>query len=101
MDRGATGLDERGSMSRFTDDPENAEMGDLSGLSKNQCFLDGVEFGIFIQANSIAKVQGVTDRHKMRSCHRERVKLFFEVNGPEPDTKWINDDFVSVRIGNA
>jgi len=88
-------------MSKFTNDPENAEMGDLSGLSRNQCFLDGVEFGIFIQANSVAKVQGVTDRHKMRSCHRERVKMFFEVNGYDTDIQWINDDFVSVRIGHA
>ena len=88
-------------MSKFTNDPENAEMGDLSGLSRNQCFLDGVEFGIFIQANRVAKVQGVPDRHKMRSCHRERVKMFFEVNGYDTDIQWINDDFVSVRIGHA
>jgi len=88
-------------MSMFTDDPDSAEMGDLSGLSKNQCFLDGVEFGMFIQANSIAKVRGVSDRIQMRSCHRERVELFFETNGTEPDIKWINDDFVTVRIGNA
>lgn len=85
----------------FNNDPENADIGSLSGLSRNQCFLDGVEFGIFIQANSMAKVQGVTDRHKMRSCHLDRVKMFFEINGPEPDIKWINDDFVSVRIGDA
>ena len=88
-------------MSKFTNDPDNAEMEDLSGLSRNQCFLDGVEFGVFIQANSMAKVQGVVERHQMRSCHRERVKLFFESNGCETDIKWINDDFVSVRIGHA
>ena len=88
-------------MSKFTNEPETAEMGDLSGLSMNQCLLDGVEFGIFIQANSEAKVQGVTGRKKIRSCQRDRVKIFFEANGHEPDIKWINDDCITVRIGNA
>ena len=85
----------------FTEDPENPEVDDLSGLSRNQCFLDGVEFGMFIHANSMAKVQGVTGRKKIRSCQRDRVKMFFEANGHEPDIKWINDDFITVRIGNA
>jgi hypothetical protein len=88
-------------MSHFTDDADNAEVGSLSGLSKNQCFMDGVEFGMFIQANSMAKVQGITDRIRIRSCQRERVEMFFEVNGPEPDIKWINDDFITVRVGNG
>jgi hypothetical protein len=89
-------------MSKFTDDPENAEVGDLTGLSKNQCFLDGVEFGIFVHANSVAVLQGATERHEMGSRHRGRLEMFFEVNGGTvADIKWINDDLVSVEIGHA
>ena len=88
-------------MSKFTHRPEDSEGGDLGGLTKNQCFLDGVEFGMFIQANSIAKIQGVTERLRLRSCHKDRAHRFFEVNGIDPDIKWLNDDYISVRIGNG
>ena len=88
-------------MSNFTDSPDETDCGDLSELSKKQCFHEGVEFGMFIQQNSMAKIGGVDSRVNLRSCHRERVIMVFEANGSQPDVKWINDDLISVRIGNA
>tara|TARA_R100000808_G_C2078257_1_gene103096 strand:- start:215 stop:481 length:267 start_codon:yes stop_codon:yes gene_type:complete len=81
--------------------PEDGKLSGLSGLSKSQCFMDGVEFGVFMHSHTVANMTGSTERVRMRSCHRERANLFLTVNGYEPDIKWINDDFISVRIGNA
>ena len=88
-------------MSQFSSRPVDCDSGNLDGLHKSECFMDGVEFGMFIQADGFSVVSDRTSRMRMRSCHRERVVAYFEANDREVDIKWINDDLISVRTGNA
>lgn len=88
-------------MSVFNPRPFDCDCGDLEGLSDRDCFLDGVEFGMFVQTDSFAVISGKSGRMRMRSCHHDRLVHYFESNQRDVDIKWINDDLITVRTGDA